>query len=423
MQRTTFLPHVMLGQVILAFIIWVFAGGFITKKHPGNWFFLGIVGIVVGIVFPPVVLFMYGVLGFLTLAELIPFIKNKELGTLPKKPSKTFLVYLKEKFFGRVVFGLLTFPTLVYFALLTSEYPWKRLAEFDVLHPTKFSYMEYFLALGATLPLGLIGAVLVYLTPKHPLSQKLRIFTHWVFAWLFFVFLFNFIPAQSPTRWSEMSPHIPLSILTVYAVIVLAMGIGKIIRKKNNELRISNNEKNSLVTLLIVIRHSLFVIPILIILFGMGTMVSSWLWQKDFVDHKLRADYPLVPEGSQVMYPLKDIVDAMMWLQINTPRSAVVLCGMATGNLIPVYAGNTTMVGHANTVDSENKVIAIANFFGRKRPMPEFVDWFKKYKVQYIFYGPAEAEQAYGAFDLTEFYPFLSEVYKNKMVIVYKVNL
>src|ERR1700690_369723 len=110
MQRTTFLPHVMFGQAMLAFIIWVFAGGFITRKHPGNWVFLGVVGIVAGIVFPPAILFLYGMLGFLTLTELVPFVKNKEIW----KPSKAFIAYLKDKIFGRVVFGLMTFPTLVY---------------------------------------------------------------------------------------------------------------------------------------------------------------------------------------------------------------------------------------------------------------------------------------------------------------------
>jgi len=407
MQRTTFLPHINLGQALMVFILWVFAGGFITKKHPGNWVFLGVVGLILGVVFPPSLMFIYGTLGFLSLVEIVVLLKEKQgelKGVNVKKLIKIFTPYVQNVLSGRIIFGALTFPTFIYYALLTTQYPWKRLVEFDVLHPTKFSYIEYFMALGATLPLGLIGIGILLMRKLKPsttfsaLEKKLTIFVYWVFAWLFFVFIFNFIPQQSPTRWTEMVPHTPLAILGMYVVYIGYHWLKKQYRA-----------------------YVLF-LPIIIILLGCGTMFSSWMWQKDFVDHKLRADIPLVPRGAEVMYPLLDLVDAMVWLQINTPRDVAVFSGTATGNLIPVYSGNFTYVGHANTVDAEKKDIIVHNFYERKRPKEEFLQLFKDNNIKYVLYGPEEREMAYGIADIAQFYPFLTAVHRNNQVIVYKVN-
>lgn len=416
LQRTTFMPHVLFGQAALAFTLWVFAGGFITKKHPGNWVFLGVIGIVTGIVFPPALLFIYGVLGFYTIFQFFPFLRRGEVW----KRSPAFMNWIYDEVYGRIVYGIMTFPTMLYYSLLFTQYPWKRLVEFDVLHPTKFSYVEYFLALGATLPGGLIGSIIVWLTPKNPLSKRLKIFAVWAYSWLFFVLLFNFIPQQSPTRFSQVLPHVPLGILMAYGILATGSALVRILRKLKQK---SAAKKALLIKTLTGVHLTVLLIPVVVIILGFGTMFSTWLWIKDFIDHKLRADYPLVPQGAEVMYPLKDLVETMIWLQVNTPRSTVVLSGMATGNMIPVYSGNTAFIGHANTIDLETKQIAVANFYGRKRPIGDFVEYFKKYNIKYVIYGPEEAELAFGAFDLTQYYPFLKQVYKTSMVTLYQVNL
>ncbi len=423
MQRTTFLPHILFGQAMLAFILWVFGGGFITKKMPGNWVFLGVIGLLLGIVFTPALAFIYGVLAFWTLGEIFALIKDnwKDLSSGSGASLKKIAVrYFTNNLFGRIIFGVLSLPSIIYFAMISAQYPWKRLVEFDVLHPTKFSYIEYFLALGATLPLGLVGVVISCLDQLKPsstrtvLQKKLPIFSYWIFSWLFFVFLFNYIPQQSPTRWTEMAPHIPLAIMSMYAIYTGYQYVKKWQSKTASKQDSVKGGSG--------FGEALLIIPIIVILLGCGTMFSSWLWQKDFVDHKLRADIPLVPQGAEVMYPLLDLVDAMVWLQVNTPRDVAVFSGQATGNLIPVYSGNFTYVGHANTVNSEMKVIIVANFFGRKRPPEEFLSLFKENNIQYVLYGPEEQGLAYGAPDLRPYYPFLTEMFRNPQVIVYKVN-
>lgn len=390
LQRITFIPHVLLGQALLVFILWVVAGGFVRKDQPGNWIFLGIIGFVLGIVFPPALIFIYGVLFFLSVWEF--FANRKNLGH-----------WTTGKLSGRIIFGLLSAPSLVYYAMLFTQYPWKRLVEFDVLHPTKFSFLEYFLALGPTLPLGILG-IIVVLSRRDLVARKLRVFIIWIVTWLLFLFVFSKIPQQSPTRFTEMAPHVPLGILTAYLFyFLLRAGVGYTAR----------------FFLLITYHVSL----ITILLLGLGSMYSSWLWQRDFVDHKLRADFPLVPKGAEVMYPLRDLVEGMIWLQVYTPRSAIVLSGQSTGNLIPVYSGNTVYVGHANTVDLERKLITANAFYRGELTADAAGAWLRRASIRYVLFGPEEMESTgYAVKDLRLWYPNLSLLYQNSRVSIYEVR-
>ncbi len=382
LQRTTFMPHVTLAQGLLAFIILVFSGGVVTKIIPANWVFLGVFGIVLGIVFPPGLMFLYGVLAFVSATELL----------IVKKKKGWIHEWFVRDFYGRLIFGILTIPTFIYYALLLGKYPWKRLVEFDVLHPTKFSYMEYFLAVGPVLPLGLIAIIVLLLGKKKEAWERLKYFVIWVVAWLFFMFLFNQIPQQSPTRFTQMAPHIPLGILAVWLFTQLA---GRF-------------------------RHAM-VVPIAIVFLALGSMASSYMWLKDFVDHKLRATLPIVPSGAQVMYPMREIIDGLTWLQIYTPRKSVVLTAMTTGNYVPVYAGNTAFVGHANTVQLEEKLIAAQQFYAGRMGTPEGMKWLAANGISYVFFGFEEREWAQGVQDLRSIYPALELVNESPNVKIYKV--
>lgn len=405
LQRITFIPHVVFGQALLIFILWVIAGGFIKRDYPGNWIFLGIVGFILGIIFPPALLFVYGVIAVLTIGEI-----GGKLERAGKTAHDRWNTWVREVVTGRVVFVVLSLTTFVYYATLFTQYPWKRLVEFDVLHPTKFSFLEYFLALGPTFPLGLLGIV-VALIHRDTVSTKLRVFITWVAAWLVFIFVFSKIPQQSPTRFTEMVPHIPLGILTAYLFYWL---------RHSETVRGSFKKIQSLFSF--GIWHMALVIPSVVIALGLGSMFSSWLWQRDFVDHKLRSDLPLVPKGAEVMYPLENLFQAMNWLQVYTPRSSVVLSGQSTGNLIPVYSGNTVYVGHANTVGLEKKLLTVEQFYRGQMSNDQALSWVRKAGISYIVYGPEEMEMVgYTAKDLRAFYPNLTTIYENARVRLYRV--
>src|SRR4030042_2641301 len=58
LQRITFIPHILAGQALLAFLI--FTGSDLsTMVKPGNWFFLGLLGFALGIIFPPGLIFVF----------------------------------------------------------------------------------------------------------------------------------------------------------------------------------------------------------------------------------------------------------------------------------------------------------------------------------------------------------------------------
>lgn len=403
LQRTTFMPHVLLAQTLMIFIFWVFSsflsgtGGFISKKHPGNAVFLGIVGLVLGIIFPPGLMFVYGVLVFVTIGEFVSLWWEKH----HKGKHLTFshiAQWFAVRVFDRFVFGIISGPTLIYFSLLLSEYPWKRLVEFDVLHPTKFSFIEYFMAVGPLFPLGLLG-ILFLLYYKRNIAQKLQYYIWWVCAWLVFLFVFDKIPQQSPTRFTQMAPNVPLGIFTG----VLFYELIQLVSKKYLKFA-----------------HWILVVPITIIILSLSSMASSYMWLRDFVDHKLRATIPLVPHNADVMYPMREIVEGLIWLQVNTPRDAIVLTGKTTGNYMPVYSGNTAYIGHANTVKLEIKEAEIGNFYRRHLSLEEEMAFLKSTQAAYVFYGPEEYEISGGVEDLNTLYPELTQVYQNTMVKIYK---
>lgn len=405
LQRTTFMPHVLFAQTLMIFIFWVFSGGFISKKSSGNAVFLGFVGLILGIIFPPGLMFVYGVLALVSLGEFF-----SRWWTIGLEGKTITLANLKDWFstrlFDRFVFGIISGPSLIYFSLLLSEYPWKRLVEFDVLHPTKFSFVEYFMAVGPLFPLGLIG-ILYLLVYKRELANKLQYFMWWVVAWLVFLFVFDKIPQQSPTRFTQMAPNVPLGVFT--GVMLWELGNSIWYMGKTKKIK-----KYSYIL------NTIYSIPIIIIILSLSSMASSYMWLRDFVDHKLRATIPLVPHNADVMYPMREIVEGLIWLQVNTPRSAIVLTGKTTGNYMPVYSGNTAYIGHANTVKLEIKEAEIGNFYTRRLSLEEEMAFLKSSGASYVFYGPEEYEISGGVEDLKTLYPELTQVYQNTMVRIYK---
>jgi len=372
LQRITFLPHILIGQAIMIFLIIAVASRK-TLARAGNWIFLGFLACVLCIMYPP--------------------------GLIVVAVTCAYLWIFDRIFWPRVVIGFMSVPAIVYTLLMVTIYPWKRLVEFDVLNPLAFNLWEYILAVGPILPLGLIGLVVALFKKETALKSAMA----WILAFFTIFIGFHFIPQQHPLRFAETLPHVPLAILTVYLFVQIAR-----IRFRVGKTRIH-------------LGYIASVIPIVLILTGVGIMYSSWLWQRDFTDHKIRASLPLVPSGSYVMYPLKDFIAGMTYLRATTPRDSVVLSMQTTGNYIPVYAGNTVYYGHANTVKYEEKKVAVESFFAGTMDQSTALAWFHGARISYIYFGPQEAEVA-NIPALDTIYPFLQPVYTNAHVVIYRVN-
>ncbi|EKD23506.1 MAG: hypothetical protein ACD_81C00233G0002, partial [uncultured bacterium] len=320
-----------------------------------NWVFPAVMGFLLGMIFPPGLIFVYATLGIMAVFD--------------RK-------YVKPL----INFFLLSIPSLIYLQLMTTFMPWNRLAQVDIIRPLPFDYTEYIKAVGPILPLGLLGLIMALV--KKEKSMNLAI--SWVFAWISLLAIFRFIPSQSPLRFSEMIPHVPLAILAAY-----------------------------LFTRLKYVK----IVPIFLIGIGLFHMYSSWLWQRDFVDHKIRATLPLVPTGAYVMYPLKDFLSAMKFIQDNTKRNDIILSETTAGNYMPVYSGNTVYIGHDNTVNFEEKKETVKQFFSGKMKVEQAKNWMQENNLKVIFFGPQEREDG-GVKELEKVYPFLTPVYRNTYVTV-----
>ena len=364
LQRITFLPHLLIGQALMMYLLLAMSDRD-TMKRTGNWIFLGFIALLLAVIYPP--------------------------GLVLVAAASLYLFIFDRIFWPRVTIGLISVPAVVYIFLMSTVYPWKRLVEFDVLNPVAFDLWEYILAVGPLLPLGIAGLILALLKRESILKSVIS----WLLAFFTLFAVFHFIPQQHPLRFSEVLPHVPLAILTAY----LLSNIGNL----------GSLSKKIALT-----------VAAIIIILGAGVMYSSWLWQRDFTVHKLIASYPLVPSGSYVMYPLKDFIAGMTYLRGATPRDSVVLSMQTTGNYIPVYAGNTVYYGHANTVKYEEKKVLVESFFAGTMDPDVAKNWIIGAGISYVFFGPQEKEVGNIEF-LESVYPFLIPVYTNPHVVLYRV--
>jgi hypothetical protein len=119
------------------------------------------------------------------------------------------------------------------------------------------------------------------------------------------------------------------------------------------------------------------------------------------------------------MYPLTDMVGTMIWIQDNTSRNTVILSETTAGNYMPVYSGNTVYVGHAGTVNTEQKEILVSTFFSGRMGADKGKEFLAANNLHYIFFGPQESEDG-GLTDLASAYPFLREMYHLGLFRVYQ---
>ncbi len=364
LQRITFIPHLLAGQaLIIAIILLVTQKHIVRRSH--NAVFIGLLAFLLGMIFPPGLLFVYVVMGV-----WVALMGWKREWIVP---------------YGAIV--MMSIASLVYLALMTGVYPWKRLAEVDIIRPLPFDYLEYGKAMGPVLPLGLLGLIVALLRWEIALFPAVS----WVLGWGLLLGVFAFVPQQSPLRFSEMIPHVPLGVLTAYFFYIFRKYVPHAVA---------------------------FLIPSLLVAVGLFHMYSSYLWQRDFVDHKMRATLPLVPTGSYVMYPLKDFVSGMQFIYDHGRGKGVVLSETTAANYIPAYIGHVVYAGHDNTVAFEGKKEKVREFFSGNMSEAQARDFMSLTGAAYVFFGPQEREDG-GVGDLNMKYPFLKEVYRNNQVVVY----
>lgn len=390
LQRITFIPHILVGQMfILYFIMHFFSSKTSQKVH---WMINGLLGWVAGIIFPPTLITVYVTIFILTFLELV-FVHTKKGLML-----MTIVKWFKDEVLPRIFFIILSIPSLFYLRFGSKELPWSSLALFDIQHRIPLPYGEYARALGSLLPIGIISALLV-------LMARRKKFFPWV-AWIIAVFvlfvIFEKVPEQSPLRFTESAIHIPLGFLATYLFYILWTG--------TNQLRRLSK---------LAIRGVLGIVVTAIILMGLGVMGSMILWLSDQAYAKGKGSWK-VPIGAQLVYPLDDFMKAIYYFAENTKKEETVLSYVTAGNYIPAYAGNYVYIGHANTPDEDVKEKMAAYFYSGRMKPDEASEFLRKENIAYIFWGPQEKELG----TMTDFgsnYDFLKTFYSNPSVTIYKV--
>ena len=149
-------------------------------------------------------------------------------------------------------------------------------------------------------------------------------------------------------------------------------------------------------------------------------MVSMIGWLTDQVIAR-RVGTWVVPIGAQVVYPLKDFMAAIYFVRDNVPGDSVVLTYITAGNYIPAYAGQFVFIGHINTPDEIEKEKTAKQFFEGKMTPTVANAFLQREHISYVFFGPQEKELG-NKTTLTDNYPYLSPIYENPRVTIYKVE-
>ncbi|OGG04484.1 hypothetical protein A2W14_06295 [Candidatus Gottesmanbacteria bacterium RBG_16_37_8] len=392
LQRITIMPHILIGQILLVVILERL--GVSLKLSLSESFLLGILGLAAGIIFPPTVIISYVFIGVYGLFVVLDILSS---GNSFSGKRKLFLNFVKERFLPLFIYVVLSLPSFLYLSAMLKVQPWKALALFDIEHRIPIPYIEYFLALGPILILGLLGVVWAFIKNNKQYYGPIA----WI-ASIFLLFLiFENIPQQSPSRFTEGAIHIPLGIVATYLIAALWKSAEKLKKGLGRWVRIG-----------------LAVTTGGTIILGALVMLSMILWLTDQAYAKRLATWP-VPLGAQLAYPLDDFMDGIFYLRDKTPQESVVLTYITSGNFIPAFADNYVYIGHANTpAESEKEEIA-ASFFKGEMSEEYVLKFLKKERISYIYYGPQERALG-GPVDLREKYNFLSSVYSNKQVAVYK---
>jgi hypothetical protein len=139
-------------------------------------------------------------------------------------------------------------------------------------------------------------------------------------------------------------------------------------------------------------------------------LTNLYLWSWRFVE-LARHDYPY--------YLHNDEIAALAWLEANAKPDDVVLSSVTIGQYIPATTGTHAFLAHwAQTVDFFAKSAMVEEFFAADTTDARRQQILQQYKVDYVFYGPAE--QAIGGYSASS--PFVQLTFSTPQVKIYAVR-
>jgi hypothetical protein len=120
------------------------------------------------------------------------------------------------------------------------------------------------------------------------------------------------------------------------------------------------------------------------------------------------------------LFHKREEVEAVDWLGRNTDSKDTVLASYGVGRYLPARIGHRVFMGHFHeTVQRDDKLRLAGSFFSEDTTDVERRRLLSKYSIRYVFHGPSEMEM--GRFDPSRA-PYLTAVYRNNLVTVYRVQ-
>lgn len=117
------------------------------------------------------------------------------------------------------------------------------------------------------------------------------------------------------------------------------------------------------------------------------------------------------------LYIPKNIYNSLQFIKSNIPKNSNIISSQYIGSMIPSYSLNVSFIGHfVDTSDYDKKRSETIRFYSMKMTNNEALELFKKYEIEYVYYGTDEkmADNFY--------YPFLTEIYEQDGIQIFKVS-
>ena len=382
LKRISYIPHYTLNYIIIALLTIL-----LSKFSPENNFQISNFKLICLLLFFS--FFIHPSAGILFLFSWIIY---HLIMTYTARSSN--IGYFIKIFIYTMILFLVTAIPLIYFKSVTSSYPWKSLVDFDKYSRFPLNVKEYILALGPIFITGILGLILMLVKKE----KKFFSLASWILAAFAAIYVFKKFPYQSELRFVQTANHIPLAILSVYFLSWLWQRFRQFF-----------------------IKFIIVITVIMIIALGLIQSYFSIRAQADFIHQRAVAGQPLVPYPPQVMYPLKDYWNALIWLEKNTSKNAVILSQVNAGNYIPAYTGNFVYLGHnPETPYYDERVNKVNQFFSGTMNEKDALRFLRNERISYVFYGPQEKEKSVE--DIKK-YLFLKPVFNSNYVTIYKVEI
>jgi hypothetical protein len=290
--------------------------------------------------------------------------------------------------------------------------PWKTIFTWDKTSQFPITIKEYLLAIGPTILLAPLGLLTLFSSQIRPISRirqidnlvlskteglKISILFSWTIS--FFVLVFFLSPAIgiNRVRFLHAPSFIFIAALSALGLLFLSHILSSFLKRILNSKFLIPNSLIIGLFLLVIVGISL---PSFIA--SLNYQINEW------------------PPSSTLVYPAKDQYDGMLYLKDHTQKDEVVLALYEAASVIPFISGNTVYAGNiTETLNYQGKNKQAVEFFQGLYDEQKAKEFLNQNRISYLFVG---FQEGVWQTDFINKHPFLSKIYQNPKVTIYKNN-